>query len=409
MASQVPRDPTITKEMRRFLDDTARAATAAAASAAADLADFETNTLPGIIAAREDNVRSLVKYFGAVGDGSADETSAFDDAFAWLNATPYSGRTLLLSPGYFLKTGTHTITVGGAGITGSGGSTLGCYILQNDNNTSVAMSAVNPANTSYGNRIHNIGFWRQETTTASGTDLHVTNQAAMSLRGLNFWRAVEGLRITGCGGLISDIDIGENVARVGTVSGAALLRIEALVIAGVLSVTSSELNINNFNIRGNVGNIPEAIHITGCDGVFFSNGHCGFAINDAMLLEQTAIAGNNIQNVNCSNVYFDGFSTCGLRVESANTGRTISNHTFTGCTFRNHADHGVFINQAVTDTTFTGCLFGDNGGWGMILNGGANTKRIIVVGNAFNANTSGHRGGDATGSAGVVIASNGDS
>lgn len=332
------------------------------------------------------------EWFGAV-VGEADSTVAFTKMIAALNRGDIKGFRI---NAVYNVNATFTITANGAVISFDG--VADAYaVVQLGNRDTFVFQAVNPALTNdagdlKGITLKNPTVWYQPAPTA-GRAFVFNKCHRMYIDNMDVRNTFQGVDIIGGGETFIDgISVLSGYQWTAQMPGSFGMRFAASPYGGggrAISIPTA-IEISNYDIYGNtntVAGVPDnalehAIITQALDGVWFSNGHCGFAYNSDLYLNPQAAANTFITDLKFTGGYFDGNFCTGQGVTSGGSASTtVSGIYFDNCVSRIHGGgaggHGVNLNSGVpiTDFQWRGGAITGNSGYGFI---GANLIDPVV-------------------------------
>jgi hypothetical protein len=327
-----------------------------------------------------------VKDFGAVGDGVVNDTAAINAGFTALNN--YQINSLYFPAGTYVVSGAlTTITRSGVALTGDGRRQS--VISQTANANTLTFSPTAPASATIGDvTIDNIGFDQQGVTSPTSGVMLTLTKVQRGYFNIDIRNAFAGLLIEGCDELFfSDTTISAAYSWSSVAAGSYLVKL-AYYFAS--NKGNSEIFFDGFNIKGtgSYGGplyLSEGIVIEAADGLFMSNGHVGFSHNVSLYVNAQNNAGAYIQNLEFTQVYFDGNNSGNtgnsLVLIAGSTTPAVDFFKFVGCSFKNYK--GNAFNASLTtlnNLQIIGSEFSNCGGYGAILTSQA---EFIISGNIF--------------------------
>lgn len=365
------------------------------------LAKVSTKLNPG-------NVADLKRDFGAKG-GFNDDTAAFTAAFSWLNdiVDDDRGRVLVIPPGEYTKTGTHTLTRSQRTIMGYGSCSA---IFQMDDSDSIVLQSADPVNDFMGGCTLRDFYLRRTfgSSANNGIDIKLVAQYGDIVQNVSLDNSVHGIQILGGDTIYFDNFVCTGCQELaGVRSGSALFEIKSLRSGATVQRNANVIVLNNFNISANTTNIEYDVRVQAVDTLIMGNGHLG-AVGVADLFLDVSDATNNtdfISNLLCNNVFFDGVSQVGVYLPSSAHVQSVFFLKFANCHIGGQSSHGMQFDYATKDTLITGCNIRDNTSFGLIVGGSSGTTGFTVTGNRFNNNGTDF-GGDAIDNATTVFEGN---
>lgn len=335
-----------------------------------------------------------IKDFGAVGDGSTDDTAAFTAAITALNAGTFT--VLYIPEGAYIVDDTFTITRDGIAIFGEGIRVS--RIHQQSAQDTFIISAAVPAS----NMISDIIFqgfgidYGDVTAPAAGCALRMTRLQRGYFINIDIRSVFQGIDIEGGHELFFDSFSCHGAFSWSSVASQSFL---FRTRKGPADHVPSEIFVSNFNMKGFTSAGPNnylenAIIILSADGLWINNGHVGFTDQSDILINPQNDAAASIVNIEFSNVYADGnfggdAGGAGLTISGSLTS-TVRHIKFADCIFKNHEGHGINVDRAFTDLRFINCQITDNGAFGAIFNGITNlnfSHNYIALNNGNNSSS----------------------
>jgi hypothetical protein len=323
------------------------------------------------------------RWFGAMGDGSADDTSSLQAAIAYCSALRGTNDDTTVYPCIYIPTGvykvTSTLTVQKSRITIYGDGPKNSVITRTgDFGDTLKLIPVTTGGTnSVGScTIREIGFYADSEPT-TGAAIHLSDCREMTLENLHIENTFGGIRFVGGGTNKLDgveINIGKNFTTFRSGSYGVLVESSPTHSYPNATFESSRLNVQGFNVYADVG-----IWIKSADGVWLNNGHAGgFLYN----LHIYGTSSASIQGVYCTQYYFDGFFTGNptlenIRIENDGTA-TMQTYSFIGCeivgaSYNSATPHrgcNVRVRGSITNVRFSSCHIAYAGAIGFWINTG---------------------------------------
>lgn len=332
-----------------------------------------------------------VRDFGAVGDGSTDDTQAIqaciNAAQQVANTNPEQGSAVLIPSGrYLIDGGPLLVSEGRIAIYGEGPS-------QTRLRTSLATASIikveGPASASVLEiAIEGIGFEGTNSNITGGQLVELVNVVGGWFCDLKIDNFHDGISFQGgnrC--FFSNIIVSDN-GRITGVGNAAIL------LGGTTSTgVASDVHFDNLQILANAGSgiyHQYSIFLRGFDGVYITNSHL---IDGAfgIVVSPTSNAGENYAtSLLVSNTYFD--KTSGSAHLEIQGGGAVAYHDFqfSNCYFResgNDAVHFASLSQIPEFISFVGCVFRTNAGSSIKVDETVNPpKNVQIVGCIFDGN-----------------------
>ncbi len=354
-----------------------------------------------------------VKWYGATGDGTTNDTAAINAAIAALNAGTV--KRLYFPHGTYRVAGALT-TITRAGATLLGDGKRQSVIYQTSSTDTLRFASTSPATTALGDiTITGIGFDQQG---ASAPTAGVALTLTRVIRGyfdIDIRNVFAGLLMEGCGELhFVSTTITGAYSWSALATGSYLMR---LAYHTASSTNNSEIYFNGFNLKG-AGSFGAALYLSSgviveaVDGLFMANGHVGFSHNASLFINAQAVAGASIQNVEWTQVYFDGNgagnTSTSLILVAGSTTPVAEHFKFDGCQFKNFDGNAFDCSlSTLRDLRVVNCEFSACGGSGLIL---TDQSEFTLASNLFkdlNGNASGTSAAIAlTGSTKGVITGN---
>jgi hypothetical protein len=331
------------------------------------------------------------RMFGADGTLS-NNTAAFTAIVAALNAGAFK---FLNVDGIYTIDATYTITRDGVTIFGDGvrnsrihqATARSTFIFQapDPNTTILADITVTGIGIDYGN-VNN---------PLAGCALTFNRVARGYFTHLDIRNTYQGIDIIGGHELFFDSTTVSGAFTWSSVAnGSFLFRTRK----GAQDHRPSEIFVNNFNMKGvtfagPANYLQSALVVQCADGLFMSNGHCGFASTASLLINPQNDAQASIQNLEFANVYFDG--SFGGDVNGGNimvagsTTPLVKGINFNGCVAALHDSHGLILGlTTLQDLRWVGGQITGNGGAGVAMSGGSDIqiKDAYIQGNNVSNN-----------------------
>ncbi len=330
-----------------------------------------------------------VLWFGAVGDGSTDATTAIQAAIDYAESLVVNftrGATVLLPPGgYFLSA---ALTINSNQITIKGYGQASMLIRTTNYGNLFTIVSSDPDNTKIvGIQLRDFYVLCKTNPMTTGALIHVTRASRMYISNVSLQDGYVGIYLLGCDNVwMSDIDVQSGQRYAALQSGSANIRIDPWDNASAIRSQSANIYMDNVQLKTDEsdGFVEHALFITGVDGLYIANSHIGFTRYAIRLapFDNDAV----IQHIHFTNTYIDGNveqSDYLLFVQDAlssppHTG-LFENITFTNCGFvRPDLQCIVIISDTAEKFIFDGCLFeGGNADCLQVNSGGALSNSIF--------------------------------
>ena len=336
------------------------------------------------------------QMFGAVADGSTDDTTAIQAALDKVAGVS----TVLFPAGTYKVTSTLTVSSGGIALLGEA-SRVTTILHSGDYGDTISFSSATPlANRIAFITIKNLRFFVDSTAALPtiGVHMHFVRPQNVELHNLNIQDHFGGIHFEGGAGVyISDLVMFGGQFYSSVQAGSYLLKFSPAATSSA-NEFPAEYAISNFNIKANgAAYLEDGIIVEASDGIWFSNGHVGFTALNALRV-QPVNAADSLNGLNFSNVHFDGnFNTeRGVNytevVLGFHTGACFG-HTYTGCQFSICTLEGMkFGLQSVDGISITGGRCNGNGTYGMRFSRGSGfaITNVVYKDNGNNLAGSGH-------------------
>lgn len=328
-----------------------------------------------------------VKMFGAVGNGTTDDTAAFQAAVDYVST---AGKGIVLVPaGVYLLTDTITVSHNNVSIRGESLNTVTIYHTGDYGDTFYFTG-----NEVAGTLTQNVEISGIYIITTTAT----TNGAAVHMSGISIG-IIKDIRISeGFGGLLLESYTASRIENIRMDSygvGADTYNGRYGMYFGANDAyahpSCGGVFIDTFNLRSSLSAnmFDSVLYIDSSDGLWFNNGHFGngttanitidnaYPVNDVNNLvffdnvmcdegighgvrfKGSTSIGRNILFTNCS---FKGGSSGGYYGIYAESGALFYNVGFSNCTIVEYSRHGVLIDSSTFNKiSFTGCTVCGNG------------------------------------------------
>jgi hypothetical protein len=323
-----------------------------------------------------------VKDFGAVGDGTTDDTTAIQAAITYAQSLVTTSPSTALGTGavvYFPR-GTYLITTTIL-------VTVSNIILQGESSASSVITANSPAfdlvsfkndvATIYSSGIRNIRITTPGNATA-GYHLRAERCTYFVADDVLFNGWFGGLIISGCGVSMFGHLIFSEEDRTSGINGQA-------IYIDTVPANSSDIHFTDINIAETLAtSATSAVVVNGCDGLYIENMHLHgeFTINPGST--------NSLRSVEFVNCYFDASLGAGVNLNGS-TAAAYDDIRFVNCYFRG-AVSGLKISAsvAVSNVIVTGCRFHGNSAYGIQQLSSSTVNDIVIAGCIFSGNNTGN-------------------
>lgn len=292
-----------------------------------------------------------VFQFGALGDGSADDTvniqAAFDSSFD----------TIYVPAGIYIHSATMTITISFKTVYGDGSNSI---LRRNDGTfgDSVVVSRVDPTT----DTIIDVSFTDMKIDSSvematPGALLKFTEAANCYITNVSLQNGFIGLLLEGLrASFIDNLFIRSGTLFSGVLANSRFCLIQDSPNPQAFS-ENVEVFFSNFNFETNdavTNRVEHGLEIKEADGIWFSNGHLrGASVSNCFI---NGASSPQIFGLKFDNVWFDGNTTRCLLMDGTPVG-AAGDHIFNSCTFTGGTTHGVEIAEGSTVGTvlFSGC------------------------------------------------------
>ncbi len=311
-----------------------------------------------------------VKDFGAVGDGSTDDTVAIQAAITAVGTA--GGGVVFIPNGTYLLSATLTITLAKTTIRGQ---SKGGTIITRATNYGSTFDFHGDSGT--GALLGDCGIESLTITstalTTSGAHINFTGVTRSYIKNIYFSNGFIGMQLNGAAACtIDDVYLVFTNLFGGSATGRRYMSFGNA--GGSYSHKSSgDIFVSNFNVRGNTANqnTEYGIRIESADGIWFTNGHIG---NTSVA--NISINGGSAEPLNLvyfNNVMSDEGTTYSLLFNGA-TSPDFRDIKFSNCNFKSggvpaHCDYGIVVAAACTvqHLLFDNCTVSEFGLGGVIL------------------------------------------
>lgn len=307
-----------------------------------------------------------VMDFGATGNGSTDDSAAFQAAHDGMGAS--GGAIFAPHPSVAYALSTVTLSKQ-CFLYGAGAHSGGTLIAANSataNTFDITGSSVT---------IRDIAFTSTPTRSAGSYILCDTASSKVTLEDLYMDKWFRGVTLSG----VSDFSL----RRVDLISGVATTGIGVNVTSGLL------INLNNVTVSNAAASEPFAgMQVTNCGDITMEG--CSF-LHNITGLRLVPGAAQTVTSVYTTNCFFDNNTSRGIYIAPSNVGGTVQRCRFDGVWASSSGAQGVLIDTATVAGVVDGITFVDpevflNASSGIYITG-ANTKRIKILGGKIAQNT----------------------
>jgi hypothetical protein len=330
-----------------------------------------------------------VTDFGAVGDNVTNDTAAINAAISAINAGQYKA---LYFPAGFYKINGALTTITANQIVVYGEGPRQSVLSQSANTNTFVFSPTDPTTQFIQDvTFMNLGVDQGATTSpTAGVALSITKLTRGYFVNFDVRNVFQGVVIEGSNDIHFDTFTLTSASTWATVAADSFL---FKIKKYSTTTASSELFLSNFNIKG-VGDFgdPNTLDtcfiVEQCDGLFASTGHCGFSHNAVLFINPQNDATGDIQNLEFSNIYFDGngagSTTNSCILIDGSTTPFVTHVKFDGCAIKNYLGNGINANlQKIYDLRITNSMISDCGAFPMIF---SETNEFIFANNTVSRN-----------------------
>jgi hypothetical protein len=316
-----------------------------------------------------DGIPVSIRKYGAVGDGATDDTQAFLDAFADINAG--NVKALFLNQGTYIVNDTLEIKVNSVSINGDG---VGVTEIKRTDGTfgdTIRIAKANLTTEILGVSITNLTL-HCAAEMDSGAAIHLQTAGRIFVNTVflkNYFKGIwtEGIRD-------SHFDHTEMVTgEFHTVDYTASCHCHIGPSADPARETT-EVSFSNFNwtTNGNEGDVYNSVKIDGnVDGIWFNNGHWfGGKLSGCNI---DGDGSPQLQGITFNHVWFDQFTPRNLMISGETTDPDKYRHiSFKNCRFFGGSEYNILVDQSsnIGNVIFTGCEVGLTPGQGAIIGAG---------------------------------------
>lgn len=285
-----------------------------------------------------------VKDFGAVGDGTADDTAAIQAAIDYSQtrviSTFQSGATVFFPAGTYKVTASLVVSSSNVGLCGESPSSS-VIEAQSPNYDVIKFEASGGSTAIYRASVQNLRVLASGNATA-GTLLLFNRALHSFIHSVSLDGGWNCLTLDGCGKVyVTNLDTHQTSRTVGTAAS------HQLVFKSTTN-NNSDIHITNFQLftqdpSTHPNQRPDySVFVEGSDGIYFVNGHQHGGVD---------IAPNGVAHrdtcatIFWTSVYFDTCNTSANNIRFSGTASRYRNFRFSNCYFRSAA-RAIFVNTA---------------------------------------------------------------
>ncbi|NNJ76658.1 MAG: hypothetical protein HKP56_16040, partial [Anderseniella sp.] len=249
------------------------------------------------------------QMFGAVADGTADDTTAIQAAIDYAESLVVNftrGATVLFPPGGYFLSSTLTINSNQITIQGYGQASMLIRIANYGNLFTIV--GPDPDNTKIiGIQLRDFYVLCKTNAVTTGALIDVTRASRMYISNVSLQDGFIGIHLNGCDNVwMTDVDIqiGQNYAALQ--SGSSNIRIDPWDNASAIRSQCSNIYMDNIQFKTDEsdGFVEHALLVSGVDGLYIANSHLVFTKYAIRLRPFDNVA--NIQHIHFTNSYIDG-------------------------------------------------------------------------------------------------------
>lgn len=334
--------------------------------------------------------RVSVKDFGAVGDGVTDDTDAIQAAID-------SGiRSIYFPAGDYLASSTIAVTANYTSLVGDahGSSRL---VASADGVSVLYFASATPTATTLKNcSLRNISVvvGSAVASITSGIGIKMTNCQQFQMSNVQIEGFYGGLLIEGGGiNFLTNLVVNSGYNFGAYRSGSYGVKAIAHDLGSGSYKNPAGIGITSFDIFNGTSNgyLDHAIYIESCDGLWFSNGHCGFTHSACAYINPSVPGSGNVWVLGLAfnQVHFDcsgGLTEYGVKYNwPTSFSGSIRRHSFTGCHVGNAKYSCYYINgSSIEDISINGGRINlvNNSEWGIYIK---DASRISIIGTVIDA------------------------
>lgn len=330
---------------------------------------------------------SIEEYGAHPSNSAADNVTAINAAISAFNAGTIKG--LRMGPGFFsINSVLTTITRDGFSLRGAGKRVSGLY------NTASASTLVFSSITPTTDRISDITLsdfcidYGGVISPTGGIALQLV-RADRSNFNIDIRSAYAGMLITGGADLnFNGLTITSAYSWGSLASGSYLAK---FAYHSDASEMPSEIYFTNINWKGYTASFGSALYLSNGiiiesgDGIHFTNGHVGFSHGAALYLNPQNTVGASIQNIEFSNIYFDGAgagnTSDSMILLGGSTTPIVEGIHFDNCVVKNYDGNGInFGLSTARGLRLSDCQIQDIGAIGISV---TDADEVILTGNTI--------------------------
>ena len=332
-----------------------------------------------------------VKNFGAVGDGTTDDTAAIQAAITHAGTLAYGANVFFPDGEYKV---TSTLTISGNSVSLTGASRDSVQIIRSTAYGEIFAFSKGTSTVLDGVGIFNMRLIDNGTNNATGTAIRVENVSRFELNNIIIFGGTNGVIFKGAANVVVNNLTMYMQNASGSPTGRYGIQITNTAIGSAAVVFGSNMQFSNVSIYGGdqvsatYSNLDDCIRVECVDGLWLNNVYAGGA----------AIADLHIYRTNASYTCGDIFSTnmmldiCrgnGLLIDGT---QYVTKSIFQGDISCNGAGvaskDGVYISGPVDSILFTGSVLGWKGnGIYIAASGGTGCTNVTISGMNIVANT----------------------
>lgn len=321
-----------------------------------------------------------IKDFGAIGDGSTNDTTAFQNAITAMNSGLF--KSLWIPAGTYIVNGALSLTASGCAIAGDG---MDVSIIKRTNGTFgdwITVASSSPTTVTYlGFTLKDITLYAEVDVT-TGATLHMKNVQRVQIESVFIRNYHIGIRTAGIrDSNLDNIQMASNEFFTVARTGSCHFHFD---FPADPAKKSTETNITGFNwttaasgVNG-LEDVEYGLKINGdMDGIWFNDGHLFGGSQAGLIIDATGVT--DLSSPIFNNVWFDQYTQNNIIIQgtAATNFRFVE---FNNCRIWGGLSQNVFIANTgnVADVWFKSCNIGVSLGQGLTL-GRGNIKIISSV------------------------------